>query len=111
MDGNYGGTLERRLEACDTVVLLDLPRALCLRRVIKRRVLFRGRARPDMNEGCRERLTWEFVRWVWTYPRERRPAVLEKLGRLDEGKRVFRLRSPREVEVFLEGWASKTDGG
>ena len=103
MDGNYGRTLERRLAACDTVILLDLPRTLCLWRVIKRRLRFRGRARPDMNEGCRERLTWEFVRWVWTYRRERRPGVLEKLSRLDGGQRVFRLRSRREVEGFLEG--------
>jgi adenylate kinase family enzyme len=111
MDGNYGGTLERRLAACDTVVFLDPPRAVCLWRVIKRRALFRGRARPDMNEGCRERLTWEFVRWVWTYPRARRPGVLEKLSRLDGGKRVFHLRSQREVEGFLERAGSGGDGG
>ena len=29
MDGNYSGTLGRRLEACDTVVFVDLPRAVC----------------------------------------------------------------------------------
>jgi adenylate kinase family enzyme len=31
LDGNYGGTMERRMEACDTVVFLDPPRTLCLR--------------------------------------------------------------------------------
>jgi adenylate kinase family enzyme len=102
MDGNYGGTMERRLAACDTVVFLDLPRALCLWRVIKRRAIFRGRARPDMAEGCRERLTWEFARWVWTYRRVRRPGVLKRLGELSEGQRVHVLRSSREVRRFLE---------
>ena len=102
MDGNYGGTLERRLEACDTVVFLDFPRALCLWRVLKRRARFRGRARPDMAEGCHERLTREFVRWIWTYPRERRPGVLKRLGELGGGRRVFVLRSPREAGRFLE---------
>jgi adenylate kinase family enzyme len=103
MDGNYGGTLERRLAACDTVVFLDFPRALCLWRVVKRRAVFRSRSRPDMAEGCRERLTWEFARWIWTYPRERRPGVLKRLSSLREGQRVFVLRSPREVRRFLEG--------
>ena len=102
MDGNYGGTLERRLAACDTVVLLDLPRVLCLWRIIRRSVRYRGRSRPDMAEGCNERLTWEFVRWVWTYPRERRPGVLKKLGELREGQKVYVLRSRREVRRFLE---------
>ena len=26
MDGNYGGTLDARLAACDTVIFLDVPR-------------------------------------------------------------------------------------
>jgi adenylate kinase family enzyme len=103
IDGNYSRTLDRRLGACDTVVFLDMPRLLCLWRVVSRRVKFRNRARPDMREGCNERLTWEFVRWVWTYPRRRRAGVLKKLGELEGTKRVFRLRSTREVEDFLEG--------
>jgi adenylate kinase family enzyme len=102
MDGNYGGTMERRLAACDTVVFLDFPRSLCLWRVIKRRAKFRGRSRPDMAEGCEERLTWEFVRWVWDYPRTRRPGVLKRLGELGEGQKIFVLRSPREARRFLE---------
>lgn len=102
MDGNYGGTLERRLAACDTVVFLDLPRVLCLWRIIWRSVRYRGRSRPDMAEGCPERLTWEFVRWVWGYPRTRRPGVLKKLGELREGQKVYVLRSRREVRRFLE---------
>ena|ERR1051325_3370369 len=102
MDGNYGGTMERRLAACDTVIFLDFPRALCLWRVIKRRVQFRGRSRPDMAEGCREHLTWEFIRWVWSYARERRPGVLKRLSELEEGQRVVVLRSPREAQRFLE---------
>ena len=36
MDGNYSGTLEMRLPACETVIFLDLPRTVCVYRVIKR---------------------------------------------------------------------------
>jgi adenylate kinase family enzyme len=102
MDGNYGGTLARRLAACDTVVFLDFPRALCLWRVVLRRARYRGRARPDMAEDCNERLTWEFVRWIWTYTRERRPGVLKRLSELREGQKAHVLRSPREARRFLE---------
>jgi adenylate kinase family enzyme len=102
MDGNYGGTLEQRLAACDTAIFLDLPRTLCLRRVIQRRVRFHGRARPDMTQGCPERLTWEFVRWIWNYPAERRPKILQRLSALRPDQRVVVLRSAAAVEDFFQ---------
>src|SRR4051794_30280430 len=45
MDGNYSGTIELRIGACDTVILLDIPRTTCLWRVIKRAVAHRGHSR------------------------------------------------------------------
>lgn len=105
MDGNFGGTLELRLGACDTVVFLDLPRTLCVWRVLKRIVTYRKGRRPDMAEGCDECFDLKFLRWVWDYPRETRPKVLELLGRHAEGRRIFRLRSRREVRRFLDAQA------
>lgn len=72
MDGNYGGTLDMRLAACDTVIFLDMPRFLCLWRILRRRLRFHGKTRPDMAEGCEEHLAWEFIRWVWNYPAVRK---------------------------------------
>jgi adenylate kinase family enzyme len=51
MDGNFGGTIEMRLKACDTAIFLDFPRTVCLYRVIKRRLTYRNTSRPDMAEG------------------------------------------------------------
>jgi adenylate kinase family enzyme len=101
MDGNYGGTLDRRLDAADTVIFLDLSRWTCLARVLKRRIEFHGGSRPDMAEGCFEQLDWELLRWVWRYPKEKRPRVLKKLADLPREKKVVILRSPAEVEQFL----------
>lgn len=101
MDGNYSGTLEQRLAACDTVVFLDLPRTLCLWRVLKRSFTYRGRSRPDMAAGCPEQLTLDFLLWVWRYPARSRPKVLRLLAAYAEGRRVVCLRSRAEVEEFL----------
>lgn len=54
-----------------------------------------------MAEGCPERLTGEFLRYIWSYPDMRRPMILEKLGRLD-GKRILHLRGDRAVAQFLD---------
>ena len=101
MDGNYGRTLEQRLRACDTVVFLDLPRLVCAWRVLARAVRYRGRSRPDMAPGCPERMTWDFLRWVWAYPRRSRPGVLRRLAALDGGQTVNVLRSGAQVERFV----------
>ncbi|MFC5694776.1 topology modulation protein [Pseudomonas sp. GCM10022186] len=101
IDGNYSGTLPARLAACDTVVFLDLPRWLCLWRVCWRALSHRGRTRPDMADGCPERLEPAFLRWVWDYRRRSRPAVLALLAEAGRQRKVVHLGSRREVERFL----------
>jgi adenylate kinase family enzyme len=111
IDGNYSRTLERRLAACDTVIFLDPPRRVCLWRALKRQVRYLGRARPDMAPGCRERLTWEFVRWIWTYPRLRRPKILGMLREREGDREVVILRSSADVERFLARSGGGEDDG
>ncbi len=101
IDGNYSGTLPLRLEKCDTIVFLDMPRLLCLWRIVKRNLQYRRGGRPDIAEGCLEKLDYEFVSWVWNYSRRSRPGIVKLIREHGEGKRVVWLRSNREVEEFL----------
>jgi len=101
MDGNYGRTLPTRLAACDTVIFLDISRYVCLWRVFRRWIAYRGRSRPDLAEGCPESLTWEFIWWIWTYPRRRRPEILRRLSELPASTRVVVLGSARAARRFL----------
>lgn len=108
IDGNYGGTMEARLARADTIVFLDFGRLLCLRGAISRRVRYRNRARPDMTAGCDERLTWEFVKWIWDYRRSRRPGILALLAAAGaQGKRVAILRDRIQAEQFVRLAASE----
>ncbi|HXC72077.1 MAG TPA: DNA topology modulation protein [Pyrinomonadaceae bacterium] len=101
MDGNFGGTLELRLKHCDTIIFLDMPRLLCLWRVTKRRLRYRNRSRPDMAEGCPEKVDLEFIDWIWNYSRTSRPKVVRLLNEHSGSKQVVWLRSNAEVERFL----------
>jgi adenylate kinase family enzyme len=103
IDGNYGASLALRLEACDTVVFLDMPTVTCLLGGIRRFLAFRGRTRPDVGDGCPEKLTGEFLRWILTYRRKRRPGILNRLHALDGEKKVVILSSRRAVRRFLAG--------
>jgi adenylate kinase family enzyme len=102
MDGNYSGTLAVRMQRCDTIVFLDLPRWVCLWRILKRRLVYHNRSRPDVAEGCPEKLDWEFVLWVWNYSRTSRPKVMKLLREHAETKQVVWLRSRSEVRRFLQ---------
>jgi adenylate kinase family enzyme len=101
MDGNYSGTLDIRIEACDTVIFLDLATQICLWRVIKRAIQYRNRNRPDMADGCQERFDLKFIHWVWNYKKRTRPKIVKLIEENSGGKRVIWLQSNAEVERFL----------
>jgi adenylate kinase family enzyme len=105
VDGNYYGKLgDLVLERADLVVWLDLPLLMTFRRVW-RRTLVRIRRGTELWGGNRE--TWRdaffsreslFVYMLKTH-RSRRRRYLAKLP----GYEMVRLRSPREVDAWLEG--------
>jgi adenylate kinase family enzyme len=102
MDGNFGGTLDLRLAACDTAIFLDLPPIVCLWRVIKRRMRHRGASRPGMTPGCPERLDIGFLLWIACYRLRRRASVLEKLAAsATQGARTVVLNSDTAVDAFI----------
>ncbi|MBC7931584.1 MAG: DNA topology modulation protein [Rubrivivax sp.] len=111
MDGNFSGTLDVRIAACDTVVFLDLPRALCLWRVLKRVAKYRGTHRPDMAEGCHEKLDISFLLWIWNYPSRTRSKVLGLIEEHSRNKRIVHLRSRAAVEKFLSELAARERTG
>lgn len=99
IDGNYGSTMEQRLERADTVIYLDYPIYLCLWRAAKRVWTFRGKTRPDMAEDCPERFDLEFFRYIANWNHHARPRT-EALLAGSEG-RVHRFIHPRAFEEWL----------
>lgn len=102
IDGNYDSTLDIRLKPVDMIIFLDMPRCLCLYRVLKRRLMYHNRSRPDMQEGCKEKIDIQFLKWVWEFPANKRQGLLDKLSQLEQDKQIVQLRSSREVKAFLD---------
>lgn len=98
IDGQYGSSLGKRLGRADLAIFLDLSTATCLSRIAKRIVGIYGRVRPDMGEGCAEKLDLEFVHFVATFRRRQRPKIVAALGR--SGVRTIWLRTPAEQAAF-----------
>lgn len=100
MDGNFGGTRLMRMQAADTIIMLDLPRWLCIYRVLKRTLTYSPGRRPDMAEGCHERLDLEFILWIWNYPNRSRKTAYEAMEKLSD-KDIMILKTRREVDEYL----------
>ncbi|MDR6726344.1 adenylate kinase family enzyme [Paenibacillus amylolyticus] len=101
MDGNYSRTMNTRMERADAIIFLDMPRLLCCYRIIKRRFMYHNKSRPDMNEGCNEKLDWEFVKWVWNYKKRSGMNVLKKLEHIQRDKQVIILNTRKQVDEFI----------
>lgn len=101
VDGNNRSTIELRLRAADTIVFLDLPRRVCLRGAITRFLAHRKTDRPDKRPGNHERLSLEYLRFIWRYPTDFRPGVVALLNELGRDRAVHVLTSRRAVDAFV----------
>lgn len=102
IDGNYGRTIDIRMNEADTIIFFDLPRWITLYRVIKRRMMYHGRTRPDLREGCPERLDWKFLRWVWGYRSTQRPDLIKKLESLAASKTIYIIKTNADSHRLFE---------
>jgi adenylate kinase family enzyme len=83
MDGNYTSAEgELRREVSDTVIWFGLPRSTCMLGILTRIATNYGRVRPEMGEGCPEKIDFEFFRYVWTFRDRQRPTLLAYFGGL-----------------------------
>jgi|SRR5579885_1526421 adenylate kinase family enzyme len=101
IDGHYESTLDIRMAAADTIIFLDYSRTLCLYRVLKRRIQYAGKTRPDLASGCPEKIDREHIQWIWSYPSTARPQALQKLEHYATGRTIIILHNPTETRQFL----------
>ena len=100
IDGNFNRTIEARLQRADTVIYLDFPAVVCLFSWIKRVIINWGKARPDMAEGCCERIDPEFAAWIFHFNRNYRKGYYEMLSQ-QENKTVLIFKNRNQLRKFL----------
>ena len=101
IDGIFMKTLDARVAACDTVILLDLPRGRCAWQLIMRRMKLLFSSIPAHQLGPHQRNTWPLLQAIWAFPERMKPRIEDVLRRHDA--KIIVLRSRREVAQFLAG--------
>ena len=97
IDGNYGSTMEWRMQACDTVIFLDYPVEVCLSGVKERA----GKPRSDMPWIETEEDA-EFIGFIKSYNSESRSKVMELLEKYCH-KKIYIFHNRDEANGFLAG--------
>ncbi|MDG5789583.1 topology modulation protein [Evansella sp. AB-P1] len=104
IEGNYSSTYHIREVKADTIIYLELPLIVCLFRVVKRWIQNIGKTRSDMGEGCKEKLDWQFIKFIVTtfYQRKKKMKTrLKAFQSLKESNNVYVLKSKKDIANFL----------
>ncbi len=102
IDGNYQRTLERRLQVCDTVFLLDFPLEQCLAGAMERV----GRQREEMP-WFEESFDEEFRQCILDFPEIQLPKIYLLLEQYGKGKEIVIFRSRDEADMYIDSLNSK----
>lgn len=101
IEGNYASTLPVRLVSADTVIFLDLPAITCLVGILQRRWHYRGG--QHARDGVYDRITWNFVRYIWGYRKTMRPEVRKLITEHARTAQLITLTSRTDTTQFLAG--------
>lgn len=104
IDGNYARTLELRMKRAEMVVWLDLPRSVCLYRILKRYVKNKGKKNPHGNP---DRLDFSFLRFVWNYKKENDSHIRSLRGRYQGQLLFIHIRSGRKLRKFIKNFETQ----
>ena len=96
IDGNYGRTLEMRIQSCETIFLLDLPVEECMAGAESRI----GKQRVDMP-WIETEFDEEFRQWILDFPKNELPIIYELLDRYKREKSIYVFHSRADIDDYL----------
>lgn len=96
IDGNYQRTMEQRIDACDTVILFDLPVDICLDGAISRL----GKGRYDMP-WIDTQLDPALKVAIEEFSTKNLPIIYRMLGKYQNSKKIIIFKSREDADYFL----------
>lgn len=108
IDGNYSKLFyERRIREADIIIILLFNRFSCLYRVIRRYFKYKNMTRPDMCEGCNEKLDFEFIKWVLYDGRSKRAKERYRNVISQYKNKVIVIKNQKQLDAYLKTLSNK----
>ena len=103
IDGNYSKLFyDRRMEEADEIILLLFNRFACLHRAYCRYRQYKNTTRPDMAQGCNEKLDFEFIKWIlWD---GRKKSAKERYQKVisEYGNKTVVIKNQKQLDQYRE---------
>lgn len=100
IDGTYTGTLETRIQKSDLVIFLNYSTIFRTKSVISRYLKKRGKEKPEIP-GCKERMTWDFLKFTIEWKRKRENQIKEILER-NKNKEILIYKKRKYLNAWYE---------
>ena len=107
IDGNYNKTLKERFDKADLIIWLDYSTLVQLKGVLKRYFKTRNNERPEIP-GCKERLDFDFIKYVATYNKRKRHIIVDFLNDVPKEK-VLIFKKQNDLNKWLKQFTNKTN--
>jgi adenylate kinase family enzyme len=92
-----------RYNQCDTIIFLKINRFICLYRFLKRFLEHRGTVRPDITEGCTEKIDIDIVKYIiFDYPKKNNERQKLFTEAAKDKKNVIILNGVKSVKKWLD---------
>lgn len=100
IDGTYHDTLKQRLENADLIIWLDYSSIAMVKGVIKRFLKNPGKEKEEIP-GCKERLNFQFIKYVMKYNKNKRHYITDTLKNIDKNK-VIIFKKQKNLNKWLK---------
>lgn len=104
IDGNHLAYMSDRMQAADLIIMLDMPVAICMWRIIKRWFLMHKKQRLDLAEGCFDCLSLRFLLHTAFFKRryyKKIIAILEETKKIFPDKIYIKISTLKEINTFI----------
>ena len=107
IDGNYNKTLQERFDKADLIIWLDYSTVTQLKGVIKRYLKTYNKERPEIP-GCKERLDFTIIKYVFTYNKKKRPVIADYLKDIPKEK-VLVFKKQKDLNKWLKEFSGNNN--
>jgi len=100
IDGTYHTTLKQRMENTDLVIYLDYSSIAQVKGALGRWIKNHGKEKEEIP-GCRERMSFEFLMWVWNWRKNKREDIINNISQIDKNK-VLVFKTRRQLNKWYQ---------
>ena len=100
IDGTYRSTLKQRLQNSDFIIYLDYSSIAQVKGALGRFIKNRGKEKREIP-GCKEKMSLDFLLWVWNWRKDKREVVIESLKKV-ETEKVIIFKNRRQLNKWYK---------